>query len=75
MKCNECSHNGEEQEKSCLAKVPIFSSLTREEMIEVSMAAAHKEYKKGESIYLEGELSEKLFVINRGKVKIFKLSE
>lgn len=75
MKCQKCSHNSESQERNCIEKVPIFSNLTREEMIEVSMTATHREYKKGEAIYLEGELSEKLFVINKGRVKISKLSE
>lgn len=69
------SQGNDTHEKSCIEKVPIFSSLAREEMIEVSMMSFHREYKKGETIYLEGELSEKLFVINKGKVKISKLSE
>ena len=75
MKCQKCLHNSESQERNCIEKVPIFGSLTKEEMIEVSMTAIHREYKKGEAIYLEGELSEKLFIINKGKVKISKLSE
>lgn len=70
MQQNYFSH-----EKSCIERVPIFSSLTREEMIEVSMMSSPRKYKKGETIYLEGELSEKLFVINEGKVKISKISE
>lgn len=75
MQCHEHSHNYEGKQKSCLQKVPIFSGLTAAEMIEVSMTATHKKYKKGENIYLEGETAEKLFVINAGKVKISKLSE
>jgi len=75
MQCHECSHNAKGLKKSCLENVPIFSSLSREEMTEVSMTAAHREYKKGEAVYLEDEYSEKLFVINKGKVKISKLSE
>lgn len=75
MQCHECSHNSEGQKKSCIENVPIFSSLTKEEMLDVSMTATHRKYNKGETIYLEGELSEKLFVINIGKVKISKLSE
>jgi CRP/FNR family transcriptional regulator, anaerobic regulatory protein len=44
-------------------------------MVEISMTTTQREYKKGESIYLEGEPSENLFVIHKGKVKISKLSE
>lgn len=75
MQCHEHSHNYEGKQKSCLEKVPIFTSLTAAEMVEVSMTATHKKYKKGENIYFEGETAEKLFVINTGKVKISKLSE
>jgi CRP/FNR family transcriptional regulator, anaerobic regulatory protein len=66
----EANHQG-----NCIKKVPIFSNLTMEEMVEISMTTTQREYKKGESIYLEGEPSENLFVIHKGKVKISKLSE
>jgi CRP/FNR family transcriptional regulator len=46
-----------------------------EEMVEVSLTTTQREYKKGETIYSEGEPSENLFVINNGKVKISKISE
>jgi CRP-like cAMP-binding protein len=75
MQQDNCPHCTGNRHKSCIEKVPIFSNLTTEEMIEVSMTAVQMKYKKGEIIYLEGELSEKLFVINTGKVKIYKLSE
>jgi CRP/FNR family transcriptional regulator, anaerobic regulatory protein len=65
----------ENHEKSCIRKVPILSNLTNEEIAEVLMTTTHKNYKKGEIIYLEGEVAQKLFIINKGKVKISKLSE
>lgn len=75
MQCHHCSDAQEKYEKSCIEKVPIFSSLTFEEMVEVSLTTMQREYKKGETIFLEGEHVEKLFIINKGKVKIAKLSE
>lgn len=75
MQFQECSHCNEMHEKSCIEKVPIFSGLTFQEMLEIAMTTTHRKYSKGESIYLEGEKSEKLFIINKGKVKIGKLSE
>ena len=75
MECQHCSQPEEGHEKSCIEKVPIFSTLTFDEVLEVSMTTMHREYKKGESIYLEGDVGEKLFIINKGKVKIVKLSE
>jgi CRP/FNR family transcriptional regulator len=44
-------------------------------MVDVAMTTIHREYEKGETIYLEGEQAEKLIIINKGKVKIAKLSE
>lgn len=70
--CLNCMDNHHE---NCIKKVPIFSNLTMEEMVEVSLTTTQREYKKGETIYSEGEPSENLFVINNGKVKISKLSE
>lgn len=75
MHPHNCSHKKNLNEKSCIERVPIFSGLSAEEMLEVVMTAAHRKYKKGEIIYLEGEAAEKLYVINSGKVKIYKETE
>lgn len=58
-----------------MAKVPIFSSLSPEEMAQIAEIITDKEFKKGESIYLSGDTGERLYVINQGKVKIFRISE
>ena len=58
-----------------MAKVPIFSSLSPEEMATIAEIITDKEYKKGESIYLSGDTGKRLYVINQGKVKIFRISE
>lgn len=55
-----------------MAKVPIFSSLSLEEMAPIAEIITDKEYKKGESIYLSGETGKRLYVINQGKIKIFR---
>jgi CRP/FNR family transcriptional regulator, anaerobic regulatory protein len=75
MKCLHCCHGSDKNEKSCIERVPIFSSLSIEEMFEISMTITQREYEKGEVIYLEGEHAEKLFIISKGKVKVVKLSE
>jgi CRP-like cAMP-binding protein len=61
--------------RTCMAKVPIFSSLSPEEMATIAEIITDKEYKKGESIYLSGDTGKRLYVINQGKVKIFRISE
>lgn len=71
MKCN-CSKRNEE---SCIDIVPIFSSLTPEEKTEVIGITSHRDYEKGELIYVSGAKGEKLYVIHTGKVKITRLSD
>ena len=61
--------------KTCIEIVPIFSTLTCEEMMEVAMITNSREYKKGEMIYMAGDKGEKLFVIHKGRVKITRFSD
>lgn len=75
MKCDHKHDAKNVYEKTCIERVPIFSSLNLEEMLEVARITLSRKYKKGETIYLEGEMVERLFVIHKGKVKISKISE
>jgi CRP/FNR family transcriptional regulator, anaerobic regulatory protein len=75
MKCQHCCNGSDKNEKSCIERVPIFSSLSFEEMLEVSMTITQREYEKGEIVCLEGEYAKKLYIISTGKVKVVKLSE
>ncbi len=75
MECKHCLHEKNNSEKTCIERVPIFSSLTRGEMAEIAMITAAKTYKKGEVIYLAGEKEKRLYVIHYGRVKISKMSE
>lgn len=59
----------------CIESVPIFKSLTRDEMIEVAMITDEKKYKKSEMIYMQGDTWKKLFVIHKGVVKISRITE
>jgi len=55
--------------------VPIFSSLSWDEIMEVANITGNLEFKKGEIIFLAGDKIDKLYVINEGRVKISKISE
>lgn len=72
MKCNyctgECSHN------LCMHKVPIFSSLSQEEMSHISSIIKHNNYQKGEILFSEGDSLRSLIIINEGRVKGFKIT-
>lgn len=64
--CNLCKG------RYCAHKVSIFSVLTEEQLIKLTEKIVHKNYKKGQIIFFEGDISDKLYVINKGKIKIFK---
>lgn len=67
--CGRCQHN------ICTKKVPIFSSLSDEELIKIVNMTGHEAFKKGEIICNEGHKSETLIIINEGKVKLSKLTK
>ncbi|HDK7138530.1 TPA: Crp/Fnr family transcriptional regulator [Clostridium botulinum] len=67
--CGRCHHN------ICARKVPIFSSLSGEELIKIVNMTGHEAFKKGETICNEGDKSETLVIINEGKVKLCKLTK
>ncbi|WP_071458981.1 Crp/Fnr family transcriptional regulator [Bacillus massilinigeriensis] len=69
MQCLQCNR------KYCLSAVPIFQSLKPNEMMELSPIMTHKTYKKGEVIFFAGDLSNHLFIVRQGTVKITHVFE
>lgn len=69
---NACNHdNG----VSCVITVPIFNHLTVEQMAEVQSLILTKSFKKGESIYQPNTKADALYVISKGRVRIYRISE
>lgn len=64
--CENCLH------KLCVEKVPIFSSLTSEELSKVATLIVKRKYEKGELIIIEESYLENLIIIDKGKVKVFR---
>jgi CRP/FNR family transcriptional regulator len=60
---NTCYHCSE---ALCTRKVPIFSSLSEEELGKISAMIKHKKYKKGNALILEEQPSETLFIVRKG---------
>lgn len=61
--------------KACVSLVPIFNHLEEEQMNEIMQAVQSVSYKKGEIIYHAGDESDSLYIVNRGQIKIYRLSE
>ncbi|MBU9723735.1 MULTISPECIES: Crp/Fnr family transcriptional regulator [Bacillaceae] len=59
----------------CVSKVPIFNHLKYEELLEVVNASQQRLYDKGEHIYQAGDLLGSLYIVHKGKVKIYRLTE
>lgn len=53
-------------------EVPIFESLSEDELDRIISIRKHLSIKKGESLFVEGEKVSKLFIISEGMVKITK---
>lgn len=59
----------------CASKVSIFANLSREELIEIIKMTGHREFNKGETVFLEGTEANTLYLVNEGKIKLFKYTK
>ena len=63
----ECGCCGPECiQRLCMEKVPIFSQLTRGELLQIAPRIGHLAYKKGGRLFSEGETPGTLFILNEG---------
>ncbi|ULT54406.1 Crp/Fnr family transcriptional regulator [Neobacillus drentensis] len=70
---HECSTSG--SHKTCVSLVPIFNHLEVDQMEEIMATVKSVPFKKGELIYHAGDRSDSLYIVHKGKVKIYRLSE
>lgn len=67
--CDHANSHG-----SCIKNVPIFASLSHEEMAEIASITSAQTLKKSDMVYMAGDQGGKLFVLHTGRVKISRLS-
>ncbi|WP_449538799.1 Crp/Fnr family transcriptional regulator [Ferdinandcohnia sp. Marseille-Q9671] len=72
MSCQSCNHTNH---SSCVSKVPIFNHLNDTEMAEISNLIVSRKYKKGELLFHSDELSEHLFIVHKGRMKMYRITE
>lgn len=63
------------QSEPCISVVPIFNHLEKEQMDEIMKTVRSVSFSKGETIYRAGQRSDSLYIVNKGKIKIYRLSE
>lgn len=63
--CSRCQHN------VCAKKISMFESLNDADLGKVMEIIERKTFKKGELIFKEGELAQRLYIVNGGSFKVF----
>lgn len=64
--CSKCDH------AFCISQISLFSSLCEEEMALISSEAVTYSYKRGDTIFSQGDKANHLYIVCRGKMKIKK---
>ncbi|CAM3236088.1 Crp/Fnr family transcriptional regulator [Filibacter tadaridae] len=73
-----CDHHTEGtmgMRKHCISIVPIFNHLTPAEMEEIVKATHSVSYKRNHTIYHAGDKSDGLYIVHKGRVKVYRLSD
>lgn len=73
--CNHTIAGKEKIHQLCVSIVPIFNHLQSEEMKEVSKSTRPITLKKGELLHSAGDISDSLYIIHEGKIKVYRLTE
>lgn len=74
MAGSACHHEGEGQ-RGCESLVPIFNHLAEDQMDEVMQVVQNRQFRKSETLYQAGDEADALYIVHRGQVKIYHLSE
>lgn len=59
----------------CVSLVPIFNHLDTESMEKIATKARPKELNRGEFLYQAGDEDDSVYIVHRGQVRVFHLSE
>lgn len=57
-----------------LSIIPLFKGLSEQQLEEIGAIAIDRNYRRGESIFMEGDEADGFYVVADGQVKIFKTS-
>jgi|SRR5690625_1509801 len=68
-------HGGAGTHQGCVSLVPIFNHLAPEQMSEIMQVVQGLSFKRGEIMYHAGDTSDSLYIVHKGQIKIYRLSE
>lgn len=66
-----CHHSYE----LCVSQVPIFAHLSNETQQLVFKKINHRYFSKNEMLYMEGDKLDSLYVVHKGRVRIYRLND
>lgn len=70
-----CEYERKIKKQYCIQPVPIFQSLTAEQMGKVHSLIYQKQFSRGEMIYRPGETADSFYFLKSGKLRVYRLSE
>lgn len=57
-----------------LSQIPLFHGLTESELTAIKTCLREKSYEKGEALFREGALCERVFIVREGRVKLYRIA-
>ena len=60
---------------TCIGNLWIFKDLKQEEMVALAGGASRNVYEAGQTIFMQGDLADEMFLIKAGRVKLSKVTE
>ncbi|WP_125763220.1 Crp/Fnr family transcriptional regulator [Levilactobacillus mulengensis] len=72
---HEHHHESIEQELECVSQVPIFQRLSADQLTSVAQVTRPVIAKKGGTVFSTGEVSQTLYIVNVGQVRLYHLGE
>lgn len=62
-------------QKVCVSLVPIFNHLPTADLVRIAAMAKMRLFQRGEFIHRAGDLSDQLYIVHSGMVKVYRLAE
>lgn len=59
----------------CVSRVPIFNHLPAQALEVIAAKATMKSHERGQFVHRAGDPSDRLFIVHRGRIKVYRLSE
>ena len=62
-------------DKLCMQRIPVFASLSRQDLEKIALRIVHRDFPKGTVILAAGEKADSITIINTGKLKACRYTE